>query len=59
MAESVTISAGPEGVDILRSDNDGRIYVINEVLNFYQRNYVYWESTMLSCWPTMFLNLKM
>ena len=37
MAGQPTNNAAPEGVDILRSDKDGRIFVINEVLNYYQR----------------------
>ena len=28
---------GPEGVDILRSDSNGEIYVVNTVLSYYQR----------------------
>ena len=27
----------PEGIDILRSDTSGKLYVVNELLNFYQR----------------------
>ena len=30
-------NAAPEGVDIIRSDKDGHIFVINTVLNYYQR----------------------
>ena len=26
----------PEGINLLKSDANGKIYVINEVLNFYQ-----------------------
>ena len=27
----------PEGVDILRSDSNGELYIVNTVLNYYQR----------------------
>ena len=27
----------PEGIDVLRSDTSGKLYVVNELLNFYQR----------------------
>ena len=28
---------GPEGVEILRSDSNGEIFIVNTVLNYYQR----------------------
>ena len=37
MAGGGLINAPPEGIELLRSDKDGRIYVINEVLSYYQR----------------------
>ena len=27
----------PDGFDILKSDTSGKLYVVNELLNFYQR----------------------
>ena len=39
MSEEINaeLSPLPEGVDILKSDSSGKLFVINEVLNFYQR----------------------
>ena len=41
MAENTNTEPGPltfpEGIDILKSDSTGKISVVNEVLNFYQR----------------------
>ena len=39
MAENNNLELGPvpEGLEILKSDLSGELYVINEVLNFYQR----------------------
>ena len=36
MSEITTHDPLPEGINILKSDVDGKIYVINEVLNYYQ-----------------------
>ena len=37
MQENGNNNQPPEGIDILKSEADGKIYVINEVLNYYQR----------------------
>ena len=39
MAEDNNVELGPlpEGINILRNDRSGELFVINEVLNFYQR----------------------
>ena len=36
MADNTTHDSLPEGINLLKSEVDGKIYVINEVLNFYQ-----------------------
>ena len=37
MAAAVDSNSPPQGVNILKSANDDKTFVINEVLNFYQR----------------------
>ena len=37
MAGNRNLSSLPEGVSILKSNNDDKTYVVNEVLNYYQR----------------------
>ena len=37
MQENGNNNQPPEGIDILINEADGKIYVINEVLNYYQR----------------------
>ena len=36
MAEGATHDSLPEGINIMKSEVDGKIYVINEILNYYQ-----------------------